>query len=67
MSGSPTLDQWAAHYIEYRTGITPGTRVDYTRIYGRTWQPLIGSLALDLVTRDSVARSVNTLSARYSD
>jgi hypothetical protein len=64
---SPTLDGWAAHYVEHLTGITHGTRLGYERLYGRTWQPLIGSLPLDLVTRDSVARSVNTLSAHYSD
>jgi hypothetical protein len=61
------LDQWAAHYIEYRTGITPGTRVDYTRIYGRTWQPLLGHLPIDVLTRADVARSINVLSDRYGD
>jgi hypothetical protein len=50
-SGNPPLDQWAAHYIESLTGITAGTRLDYTRIYGRTWQPLLGQIPIDVLNR----------------
>lgn len=50
----PSLDEWAIHYVEHLTGITDGTRLGYRRIYGRTWQPMIGHLPLDLVNRDLV-------------
>ncbi|HET7387342.1 MAG TPA: site-specific integrase [Nocardioidaceae bacterium] len=62
----PSLDQVAADHIEHLTGIEPGTRKTYTRLWGRTWGPLLGGLPANLVSRDDVARAVNTLAERYS-
>lgn len=63
----PTLDEWSARYIDHLTGITSGTRLNYERVYARTFGPLIGELPIDVVDRESVARSVNALSDRYAD
>ena len=62
----PTLDQIAADHIELLTGVEPGTRLTYERLWGRTWGPLIGSLPANRLTRDDVARAVNTLAEDYS-
>ena len=62
----PTLDKIAADLIEHLTGVEPGTRLTYTRLWGRTWGPLIGSLPANRLTRDDVARAVNTLADTYS-
>ncbi|MCW2747390.1 MAG: hypothetical protein JWP10_532 [Nocardioidaceae bacterium] len=59
---TPTLDEWAAQYIEHLTGITDGTRGGYERLYARTWGRLIGTMPLDSIDHDAVARSINELS-----
>ena len=40
----PTLNEWSARYIDHLTGITSGTRLNYARVYARTFGPLIGEL-----------------------
>ncbi|WP_299055071.1 site-specific integrase [uncultured Nocardioides sp.] len=62
----PTLDELAADHIRHLTGIEPGTRVTYTRLWERTWAPLIGHLPANLATRDAIAEAVNELGNRYS-
>lgn len=64
----PTLDEVAADHIAHLTGIEEGTRLDYTRIWKRTWGPLMGSLPVrpTTVTRDEVSKAVIELEKRYS-
>lgn len=65
--GTPTLDKVAADHIAHLTGIEEGTRLNYTRLWARTWGPLIGHLAADTVTDDHVKKAVNELATRYSE
>jgi integrase len=62
----PTLDRIAADHIELLTGIEDGTRLSYTRLWARTWSPLLGHIPANRLTRDDVARAVNDLGTRYS-
>lgn len=64
----PTLDEVAAAHIAHLTGIEEGTRLDYTRLWGRTWGPIMGSLPVrpGAVTKDEVSKAVNELEKRYS-
>lgn len=62
----PTMDQLAADHIEHLTGIEDGTRLNYTRLWGRTWSPLIGQLPADLPDlRDKIKLATNELATRY--
>lgn len=63
----PTLDQLATSHIDALSGITDGTRSTYRRLYARTWQPVIGGIRVDLLTRADISRAVNTLTKRYAD
>lgn len=62
----PTLDELAADHIAHLTGIEPGTRKTYERLWSRTWSKHLGSTQAHLVTRDLVARAVNALAEDYS-
>lgn len=64
---SPTLDAWVERYITTLTGIEDGTKVDYRRIYNRTWKPLIGGYRLSELTKERIAAALNELSGRLSD
>jgi integrase len=62
----PTLDAVAADHIRLLTGITDGTRLTYTRLWARTWGPLLGSTPANRITADSVREAVNSLAGHYS-
>lgn len=62
----PTLDQVAADHIEHLTGIEDGTRLGYTRLWGRTWSGRIGHIPANRLTKDDVAMAVNDLAKGYS-
>lgn len=62
----PTLDAIAADHIAYLTDVTDGTRLNYQRLWSRTWSPHIGQRRVDTVSRDDVARAVNILAKHYS-
>jgi len=62
----PALDQVAADHIDLLTGVEEGTRLNYRRLWARTWGPLIGGLPATQVTRDDIARATNVLADRYS-
>jgi integrase len=62
----PTLDEVAADHIEHLTGIEAGTRLNYGRLWARTWGKHIGAVQAHRVTRDVVARAVNELAMAYS-
>lgn len=61
---TPTLDAWAERYRASRTAVTDGTRHGYERTYALSFQPLIGSLPLDLITHERIATAVNALSTK---
>jgi integrase len=62
----PNLDRLAADHIAHLTGIEAGTRKTYTRLWERTWSPLIGRTPANQVSADTVRAAVNQLGARYS-
>lgn len=62
----PTLNEAARSHIEHLTGIEPGTRLNYQRLWDRTWGPLIGTLPAHHVTGDAVSEAVNQLARTYS-
>lgn len=66
-SSAPTLDLVAADHIEHLTGVEHGTRVRYSRMWQRTWGPLIGGTRADQLTKDDVARAVNKLGETYAE
>lgn len=67
LADTPTLNTVAADHIRYLTGIEDGTRLEYSRLWARTWGPLLGHLPVDLVSRDHVKDAVNTLAPRYAE
>jgi integrase len=62
----PTLNQVAADHIAHLTGVTEGYRLRCSRLWARTWGPLIGGMPANLVTRDAVAAATNELATRYA-
>jgi integrase len=62
-AAAPTLDEYAARYIETRTGITAGTRHGYERTHALYFGAEIGTIPLDLLTYDHVAKALNDLRA----
>lgn len=65
-AATPTLDEIAAAHIEALTGVEPGTRVKYRRMWESAWSPTVGKIPANLVTRDDIAKGVNRLEATYS-
>lgn len=63
---TPVLDVLAAEHIASLSGIEPGTRLKYERVWGRVWSPLVGTTPANLLTRDAVAAAVNQLEDRYA-
>lgn len=55
----PTLSESLTAHVAGLTGVQPGTREEYLRMAARTWQPMLGALRVDELTRDDVARWVN--------
>jgi integrase len=62
-----TLDEWAGRYIQSLTGITDGTREQYTRMYGWAWHQALGHLPLRLVDRERIAAQFNTITGTRAD
>lgn len=63
---TPTLDEIAAAHFAHLPNVEPGTRMNYERLWSRTWSPLIGGLRADKVTKDAVKRAVIELGSHYS-
>jgi len=66
VSDVPTVDQLAADHIRLLTGVEEGTRLTYTRLWSRTWGPLIGRLPATHLSKDDVANATNALARDYS-
>lgn len=62
----PTLDRVAADWIEHRSDATEGTRLNYERLWQRTWSPLIGHLPANRVDKDDLSKAIINLGQRYS-
>lgn len=62
----PTLDELAAEHIALRPNTTDGTRLNYERLWARTWGPLIGHVRANRLTEDDLNRAVMKLGQRYS-
>ncbi len=60
----PTLAQWLDRHVEELTGVTDRTRHDYKAMAKRTWLPHLGGLAVDLVDRAAIARTLRALEAQ---
>lgn len=63
---TPSLDMIAADHIALLTGIEPGTRVTYERMWERVWSPRVGHLPANRITPDGIKRAVNQLELTYS-
>lgn len=62
----PTLDELAADHIAHLTGVEPGTRKVYERLWSRTWGPILGGQRTHRITPDQIRLAVNELEPRYS-
>lgn len=62
----PTLDEVAAEHIASLTHAEPGTRDKYTRMWERTYGPLVGSTPIDQVSLDDLRQAAGALGERYS-
>lgn len=62
----PTLDVLAGEWIALRPNTTEGTRLNYERLWARTWGPLIGHVPANRLDDDHLARAVMTLGRSYS-
>jgi integrase len=62
----PDMDTLAADHIRLLTGIEDGTRLNYSRLWARTWGPKIGRIPATHLTRDDIAQATNVLASSYS-
>lgn len=62
----PTLNTVAAEWIALRPNTTDGTRLNYERLWARTWGRLVGHLPANRVGEDELARAVIELGKTYS-
>lgn len=62
----PTLDTLAAEWIDLRPNANDGTKLNYTRLWARTWGPQIGHLPANRLDDDTLARAAITLGRTYS-
>lgn len=65
-SAVPSIDVIAGEWIELRPNTTDGTRMNYERLWARTWGPLIGHIPANRLDEDDLARAVMTLGRTYS-
>lgn len=62
----PSLDTIAAEWIALRPNTTDGTRLNYERLWARTWGRLIGFMPANRITEDDLARAAIELGRIYS-
>lgn len=61
------MNQLAADHIRLLTGIEPGTRLRYQRLWDRTWAPRIGTIPAHRLTSDDIRGAINDLAGAYSE
>lgn len=62
----PTLDVIAGEWISLRPNTTDGTRLNYERLWARTWGPLVGHIPANRLDEDDLSRAVMVLGRTYS-
>ena len=62
----PTLDKIAADWIALRPNANDGTKLNYQRLWDRTWGKEVGHLPANRLTDDDLARAVLRLGQSYS-
>jgi integrase len=62
----PSLNALAAEWIELRPNANDGTKLNYQRLWDRTWGPLVGHLPANRLDEDDLSRAVLTLGRTYS-
>ena len=61
-----TVTEWLQHYIEHLTGLKKSTLYDYNSYLRNDIGPALGALPLQSLTREDVARWVNSMAAKGS-
>lgn len=62
----PTLNEVAIAHFAHLPNVTDGTRLNYQRLWDRTWGPIVGDLQAHRLTEDRVSLAVIELAQRYS-
>jgi integrase len=62
----PSMDTLAAEWISLRPNTTDGTRLNYERLWARTWGKRIGHIPANRLDEDDLARAVIELGKTYS-
>jgi integrase len=62
----PTMDELAADHIEHLAHTEPGTRLNYQRLWARTWGPHVGATRAHRLTEDALKQAIADLGRRYS-
>jgi integrase len=62
----PTMSELAADHIAHLVNAEPGTRLNYERLWSRTWEPHIGTTRAHRLTEDAIKRALIDLGHRYS-
>jgi integrase len=57
----PTLDEWAARYIDSLAGASGSTKAGYRSSYRHSFGKHLGHIRLDLIDRETIARTIGTL------
>lgn len=63
-STAPTVSEWLKRYIASRTGVTKSTLYDYSSYLTNDIEESLGSMPLDLLSRDDVSAWVQGLADR---
>jgi len=58
---SQTVEEWITHYIDHTTGIQPDTVTKYRAYLRNDIAPVLGGIPLTALSRDHVAKWVNTM------
>lgn len=61
---TPTLDEWADRYVTALTGASAATKDGYRSLYAHAWQPRLGQLQLDAITRELISSTIADLQTR---
>lgn len=62
----PTMDELAAQHIAHLTSVTDGTRLNYERLWARTWGARFGKVPVTMVGPDAIRAAVIALAGTYS-
>ena len=63
-AGTPTVAEYAPHYINHKSGIEPRTAADYRTYMRLHIEPVLGHLPIDAVSSDAIASWINLMAAK---